>query len=141
MRKEKRRKDDTLSVWTQTPSTVSTMTRAPSVTRRAAVTSLLKSTWPGESADYGREEEFSSAPSRKPSQPSHFASASPLRLSLMNSPIKLIRKVDPSDLWATSSMLSFSSSQTRLKQGGKEGDAERQFENGDGTKEKEGLLT
>ena len=28
----------TVSVWTQTPSTVSTTTRAPSVTRRAAVT-------------------------------------------------------------------------------------------------------
>src|SRR5271170_1726386 len=39
----------TVSVWTQTPSTQSTTTRAPSVTRRAAVTSEEKSTWPGES--------------------------------------------------------------------------------------------
>merc|ERR1719495_299640 len=39
----------TVSVWTQTPETQSTTTRAPSVTRRAAVTSLEKSTWPGES--------------------------------------------------------------------------------------------
>lgn len=39
----------TVSVWTQTPSTQSTTTRAPSVTRRAAVTSEEKSTCPGES--------------------------------------------------------------------------------------------
>merc|ERR1711884_616106 len=39
----------TVSVWTQTPDTQSTTTRAPSVTRRAAVTSEEKSTWPGES--------------------------------------------------------------------------------------------
>ena len=36
----------TVSVWTQTPETQSTTTRAPSVTRRAAVTSDEKSTWP-----------------------------------------------------------------------------------------------
>ena len=40
---------NTVSVWTQTPETQSTATRAPSLTRRAAVTSLEKSTWPGES--------------------------------------------------------------------------------------------
>jgi hypothetical protein len=34
----------TVSVYTQTPSTVSTTTRAPSVTLRAAVTSEEKST-------------------------------------------------------------------------------------------------
>ncbi|KAG5461702.1 MAG: hypothetical protein BJ554DRAFT_6058 [Olpidium bornovanus] len=39
----------TVSVWTQTPSTQSTTTRAPSVTRSAAVTSDEKSTCPGES--------------------------------------------------------------------------------------------
>mmetsp|Transcript_6539 Transcript_6539/g.8838 ORF Transcript_6539/g.8838 Transcript_6539/m.8838 type:complete len:305 (+) Transcript_6539:2125-3039(+) len=39
----------TVSVCTQTPSMQSTTTRAPSVTRRAAVTSDEKSTWPGES--------------------------------------------------------------------------------------------
>ena len=39
----------TVSVCTQTPSTQSTTTKAPSVTRRAAVTSDEKSTWPGES--------------------------------------------------------------------------------------------
>ena len=33
----------------QVPDTQSTTTRAPSVTRRAAVTSEEKSTWPGES--------------------------------------------------------------------------------------------
>ena len=39
----------TVSVWTQTPSIQSTTTKAPSVTRNAAVTSDEKSTWPGES--------------------------------------------------------------------------------------------
>ena len=39
----------TVSVCTQTPSTQSTTTRAPSVMRSAAVTSDEKSTWPGES--------------------------------------------------------------------------------------------
>src|SRR6266850_4005611 len=39
----------TVSVCTHTPSTQSTTTRAPSVTRRAAVTSEEKSTCPGES--------------------------------------------------------------------------------------------
>lgn len=39
----------TVSVYTQTPSTQSTTTRAPSVTLRAAVTSDEKSTCPGES--------------------------------------------------------------------------------------------
>ena len=39
----------TVSVWTQTPSIQSTTTKAPSVTRRAAVTSEEKSTCPGES--------------------------------------------------------------------------------------------
>src|SRR5215213_3191670 len=39
----------TVSVCTETPSTQSTTTRAPSVTRRAAVTSDEKSTCPGES--------------------------------------------------------------------------------------------
>jgi hypothetical protein len=39
----------TVSVYTQTPSTVSTTTNAPSVTLRAAVTSEEKSTCPGES--------------------------------------------------------------------------------------------
>mmetsp|Transcript_4131 Transcript_4131/g.15992 ORF Transcript_4131/g.15992 Transcript_4131/m.15992 type:complete len:217 (-) Transcript_4131:62-712(-) len=39
----------TVSVCTQTPSMVSTTTSAPSVTRRAAVTSEEKSTCPGES--------------------------------------------------------------------------------------------
>ena len=34
----------TVSVWTQTPSMVSTTTKAPSVTRKAAVTSEEKST-------------------------------------------------------------------------------------------------
>jgi len=40
---------NTVSVCTHTPDTQSTTTRAPSVTRRAAVTSLEKSTCPGES--------------------------------------------------------------------------------------------
>eukprot|EP01139_Manchomonas_bermudensis_P019049 Amastigsp_a676327_4345.p5 type:complete len:100 gc:universal Amastigsp_a676327_4345:1995-2294(+) len=39
----------TVSVCTHTPSTQSTTTSAPSVTRSAAVTSDEKSTWPGES--------------------------------------------------------------------------------------------
>ncbi|RNA09927.1 hypothetical protein BpHYR1_009619 [Brachionus plicatilis] len=39
----------TVSVWTHTPEMQSTTTRAPSVTRIAAVTSELKSKWPGES--------------------------------------------------------------------------------------------
>ena len=39
----------TVSVCTQTPSTQSTTTSAPSVMRSAAVTSEEKSTWPGES--------------------------------------------------------------------------------------------
>ncbi|KAH7861500.1 hypothetical protein Vadar_026977 [Vaccinium darrowii] len=39
----------TVSVWTQTPSTQSITTSAPSVMRRAAVTSEEKSTCPGES--------------------------------------------------------------------------------------------
>lgn len=39
----------TVSVYSQTPSTKSTTTSAPSVTLKAAVTSDEKSMWPGES--------------------------------------------------------------------------------------------
>ncbi len=42
----------TVYVCTQTPSTVSTTTNAPSVTLKAAVTSELKSTCPGESIKF-----------------------------------------------------------------------------------------
>ena len=41
---EKGAKKDRTSVWTETPSIESTTTRAPSVTRKAAETSPLKST-------------------------------------------------------------------------------------------------
>ena len=37
------------NIYSNLPDTQSTTTRAPSVTRRAAVTSEEKSTWPGES--------------------------------------------------------------------------------------------
>jgi hypothetical protein len=46
----------TVSVCTHTPSTQSTTTSAPSVTRSAAVTSDEKSTWPGESIRLMRKE-------------------------------------------------------------------------------------
>ncbi len=42
----------TVSVWTQTPSTQSTTTIAPSVNLKAAVTSDEKSIWPGESIKF-----------------------------------------------------------------------------------------
>ena len=44
----------TVSVYTHTPSTVSTTTKAPSVTLKAAVTSEEKSTWPGESIKFNK---------------------------------------------------------------------------------------
>lgn len=45
---------NTVSVYTHTPSTVSTTTKAPSVILRAAVTSAEKSTWPGESIKFNK---------------------------------------------------------------------------------------
>ena len=47
---------NTVSVYTQTPSTQSTTTKAPSVTLNAAVTSEEKSTCPGESIKLMRYE-------------------------------------------------------------------------------------
>jgi len=44
----------TVTVWLQTPSTASTRTTAPSHSREAVETSLLKSMWPGESIRFIR---------------------------------------------------------------------------------------
>lgn len=53
----------TACVWMHTPSTASTTTSAPSLSRAAVDTSLQKSTWPGESIRLTRypEDAFSSS--------------------------------------------------------------------------------